>query len=135
MLKKENRLSTKFEFNVTRKHGHKLSGQLNQLFYLIPRSNNKIAKTGIVVSKKIHKSAVKRNRVKRVFTACLKEKLDTIPKGLWVVIHPNKKTYKVTPVENPFHGKTEYVQGRKNQYAIQSSNEAINVKKHDHRKL
>jgi ribonuclease P protein component len=94
MLKKENRLSTNFEFNVTRKHGKKLSGEFSQIFFLVPKTKTDITKTGIVVSKKIHKSAVKRNRVKRVFTACLKEKFDTIPTGLWIVIHPNSKSLK-----------------------------------------
>jgi len=91
MLKKENRLSTNFEFNVTRKHGQKLTGSLCRLFYLKPRNQTGITRTGIVVSKKIHKTAVKRNRIKRLFVECLKEKFDTIPNGLWIVIHPNTK--------------------------------------------
>jgi len=99
MLKKENRLSTNFEFNVTRKHGKKLVGTLCKLFYLKPRNQNGITRTGIVVSKKIHKSAVKRNRVKRVFIECLKEKFGTIPNGLWIVIHPNTKCLKASHEE------------------------------------
>ena len=36
--------------------------------------------------------------------------------------HPNGKSYDVTPVENPFHGKTQHIPGR--QYLFDSENES-----------
>ncbi|HJX71582.1 MAG TPA: caspase family protein [Bacteroidales bacterium] len=36
------------------------------------------------------------------------------------LIHPNGITYHITPVENPFHGTMEYIQGRQNVYHTES---------------
>ena len=94
MLKKENRLSTNFEFNVTRKHGSKVHGTLCSMFYLKPTNYKGPAKVGIVVSKKIHKNAVKRNRLKRQFVECIGKKLETIPQDHWVVFHPRTESLK-----------------------------------------
>ena len=96
MLKKENRLSTNFEFNVTRKHGQKLSGTYCQIYYLLPKNASKFTRTGIVVSNRVHKSAVKRNHLKRLFGECLREKFATIPNGIWLVIQPNTKSLKAS---------------------------------------
>ena len=99
MLKKQNRLSSKFEYNVTRKYGKKLSGQLFHLFFLEAKGYDGASKIGIVVSNKFHKSAVKRNRIKRLFREAIKPYLTgrKIPKGFWIVIHPKfnsvDKTY------------------------------------------
>ncbi len=92
MLKKENRLSTDFEFNVARKHGTKVQGTLCNMFYLKPTNYQGPAKIGIVISKKIHKNAVKRNRLKRMFGECIREKLDTLPQDHWVVFHPKTES-------------------------------------------
>lgn len=99
MLKKERRLSTNFEFNTTRKYGQKLSGQLCYLYYLKQKDLSALTRTGIVVSTKIHKSAVKRNRIKRLFSDCLRAKFDTIPDGMWVVIHPTTKSLEASHEE------------------------------------
>lgn len=99
MLKKDRRLSTDFEFNITRKHGKKLTGRLCYLYYLKPNNYEGVTRTGIVVTTKVHKSAVKRNRLKRLFFECIREKSDKIPDGLWVVIHPNTKSLKASHEE------------------------------------
>ena len=39
------------------------------------------------------------------------------------LVHPNGKTYKVIPVENPFQAKGEYVQGRQYEYKVESESE------------
>ena len=88
MLKKENRLSTDFEFNVTRKHGTKINGDLCSLFYLEPKNYKGPVRIGIVVPKKISKIAVKRNRLKRVFSECVRKEIANLPQNTWVVIHP-----------------------------------------------
>ena len=66
MLKKENRLKNKYAFNATYKvknFHHK-----NGITANIGKENNsdKPVKIGFVVSKKTHKRAVKRNRLKRL---------------------------------------------------------------------
>jgi len=88
VLKKENRLSTDFEFNVTRKHGSKISGYYCSVFYLEPNNYNGPIRVGVVVPKKISKIAVKRNRLKRVFLEVIRQKLGDLPENTWLVVHP-----------------------------------------------
>ncbi len=98
MLKKANRLKTRFEFNITRKYGVYYSGELVHIYALKPKNYSGPTKFGIVISNKFHKSAVKRNRTKRLFREAIKKessKLENL--GLWIVIHPKfsalDKTY------------------------------------------
>jgi ribonuclease P protein component len=89
MLKKENRLSSNFEYNVTRKYGKYYKGKYFHVYFLIPKNYEGPTKVGIVVSNKFSKKAVERNRVKRVFREVVRSNFDKINKGyLWVVIHP-----------------------------------------------
>lgn len=99
MLKRKHRLSTKFEFNVTRKYGTKVRGKYCSVFFLKPDNYEGVAKTGIVVSTKIHKNAVKRNRLKRVFSDCVRKKIDTLPDNFWMVVHPNTKSLEASHEE------------------------------------
>ncbi|MFC1622264.1 ribonuclease P protein component [Patescibacteria group bacterium] len=92
MLKKQNRLTSKFEFNITRKYGGKKSGQHFHMFYLQPKNYTGPAKIGIVISNKFHKSAVKRNKTKRLFREVIRKNLELFPDDLWVVIHPKFHT-------------------------------------------
>jgi ribonuclease P protein component len=92
MLKKENRLSSNFEFNITRKHGEKVSHQLFDLFYLVPDNYEGPVKIGIVTSNKLAKTAVKRNRIKRVFREAVRSQINNLPDNLWIVIHPKVKS-------------------------------------------
>jgi len=89
MLKKENRLSSNFEFNVTRKYGKYYKGKYFHVYFLIPKNYEGPTKVGVVVSNKFSKSAVVRNKVKRLFREVVKNNFGKIGKGnLWVVIHP-----------------------------------------------
>ncbi len=89
MLKKENRLSSNFEFNVARKYGRYYAGKFFHIYFLIPKNYNGPTRVGVVVSNKFSKSAVERNRVKRVYREVVRENFGKIDKGnLWVVIHP-----------------------------------------------
>ena len=89
MLKKENRLSSNFEFNVTRKYGKYYKGKYFHIYFLIPKNYEGPTKVGIVVSNKFSKKAVERNKVKRLFREVVKDNFEKINKGyLWVVIHP-----------------------------------------------
>lgn len=89
MLKKENRLSSNFEFNTTRKYGRYYSGRYFHIYFLIPTNYNGPTKVGVVVSNKFSKKAVERNRVKRVYREVIRKNFEKIDKGsLWIVIHP-----------------------------------------------
>jgi ribonuclease P protein component len=88
MLNKNNRLTSGFQFNVTRKYGKYYEGSLSHVYILKPKNYNGETRIGIVVSNKFHKKAVKRNRVKRIFRDIIKDKVDKFGKGMWVVIHP-----------------------------------------------
>lgn len=67
MLKKNNRLKSKSAFNATYKNNCILKSDLVVL-YAGKRKENKDYPTrvGFVVSKKIHKRAIRRNRIKRL---------------------------------------------------------------------
>jgi len=98
MLKKENRLSSDFEFNVARKYGRYYESPLTHTYFLIPKNYHGPTKVGIVVSNKFSKKAVERNKVKRIYRKIVVENFEKINKGdLWIVIHPKfsslKKTY------------------------------------------
>lgn len=89
MLKKENRLSTNFEFNIARKYGRYYAGRYFHAYFLNPKNYDGSTKFGVVVSNKFSKKAVERNRVKRVYREVIRNNLDKLDKnGLWVVIHP-----------------------------------------------
>ena len=68
-------LKTRQEFNRTIKRGKRIVGGLANA--VIAQNNNKPSKIGIIVPKTKIKSAVKRNRVKRIF----KEAFRLIKKG------------------------------------------------------
>ncbi|HOD01245.1 MAG TPA: ribonuclease P protein component [bacterium] len=89
MLKRENRLSSDFEFNITRKYGKYFNGKYFHIYFLRPKNYNGPTKVGIVVSNKFSKKAVERNRVKRIFREIVGNNLEKIGKdNIWVVIHP-----------------------------------------------
>ncbi len=66
MLPKENRLKKKCAFNATYKTGKTLHKDGITLFCGKNKTSEYPTKIGFVVSKKIHKRAVKRNRIKRL---------------------------------------------------------------------
>ncbi|HLC93901.1 MAG TPA: ribonuclease P protein component [Patescibacteria group bacterium] len=88
MLRKYNRLSTKYEFNRTKKLGQSYSGQFFHFFYLKPKNYSGPSKVGIVVSTRFSKSAAKRNRLKRVFREVIRNNFDKIEPGYWIVVYP-----------------------------------------------
>ena len=70
MLKKELRLRKRSAFNATYKTGKCIRYHGITMFYGKLKNNNIATKAGFVVSKKIHKRAVKRNRIKRLMREC-----------------------------------------------------------------
>ena len=67
MLKKENRLKSKRAFSATYKN-HNIASNESILLYAgkLKEDKNCPTRVGFVVSKKIHKRATKRNRIKRL---------------------------------------------------------------------
>lgn len=66
MLKKENRLKKRSAFAATYKIGNSFHKNGITMFLGKEKDNDSPTKFGFVVSKKIHKRAVKRNRIKRL---------------------------------------------------------------------
>ena len=90
MLKKQNRLSSTFEYNVTRKYGSKIDSPYFVIYFLKPTNYQGPTKIGIVVSTKIHKRAVKRNYLKRIFRSMTEVFVNMLPVNTWIVIQPKK---------------------------------------------
>jgi ribonuclease P protein component len=88
MLKKENRLLSNYEFGKTRKAGRQVSGKFFHLYYYKHSKYNGPGKVGIVVSNKFDKSAVRRNRVRRIYREAIRNNFDKIEPGYWIVIYP-----------------------------------------------
>lgn len=97
MLKKEHRLSSNFEFNITRKYGEYIECKYCHVYVLCPKNYAGPTKIGIVISNKFDKRAVKRNRAKRLYREVVQKALPGIKNDLWIVIHPKfnvlTKTY------------------------------------------
>ena len=67
MLKKENRLKNKLAFKATYNNGCVIvSKQIIAYFGKIKNNENRPTRVGFVVSKKVHKRATKRNKLKRL---------------------------------------------------------------------
>ena len=66
MLPKEYRLKKRSAFNATYRTGKSFYKDGITVFVGKEKQNDSPTKTGFVVSKKIHKRAVKRNRIKRL---------------------------------------------------------------------
>jgi ribonuclease P protein component len=84
MLPKENRLKKDKEFEAVFKGGRTLKGKGVFLRYLINGTDK--TKVGFVVSKKISKLAVERNKIKRRMREIIRLKKKDIKEGLSVVI-------------------------------------------------
>jgi ribonuclease P protein component len=84
MLPKENRLKKEKEFEAVFKGGRTFRGKSVLLRYLINGTNE--TRIGFVVSKKISKLAVERNKAKRRMRDIVRLKRDDLKKGLSIVI-------------------------------------------------
>jgi ribonuclease P protein component len=88
MLKKENRMKTRFQFNITRDKGSHQKGRFFHIFVFKPDNYSGPAQYGIVVSTKVTKKAVERNRIKRLYREVIRANSVLVSDNLWVVIQP-----------------------------------------------
>jgi ribonuclease P protein component len=84
MLPKENRLKKEKEFEAVFKGGRTLKGKSVFLRYLINGTDK--TKVGFVVSKKISKLAVERNKAKRRMREIVRLRKNSLKDGLSIVI-------------------------------------------------
>jgi len=85
MLKKENRLKKKKDFDSVYKKGKTIAGKL--VFLKILKNNLDISRFGFIISKKISKKAVIRNKIKRKLREIIKKEI--IKKGFDIIINTN----------------------------------------------
>ncbi|MDD2482998.1 MAG: ribonuclease P protein component [Candidatus Shapirobacteria bacterium] len=83
MLKRENRIRSKKEFFEIKNKGRVLYSPL--FGWLIYKENDDLKKFGFIVSKKISKKAVDRNRIRRVLSEIVRNNLDKFEKGTRLV--------------------------------------------------
>jgi len=88
MLPKKNRLTSDYNFRMVRRKGRRISSPFFDLYYLERRrapsprlAGYPPSRFGFVVSTKLDKRAVKRNRVKRVFREAIRPLLPEIKDG------------------------------------------------------
>ncbi|HSX48812.1 MAG TPA: ribonuclease P protein component [Candidatus Saccharimonadales bacterium] len=81
MLAKENRLTKKIDFENLRQNGKFLTTPYFS-FSFIKRETGTPSRFGFIVSKKISKSAVVRNKVKRTLREIVRKNISTV-KGSW----------------------------------------------------
>lgn len=79
MLKRENRITKRKNFEEVKKKGRICHSPLFGL--LILKTDNKVKEFGLVISKKISKKAVERNKVKRLLAEAIRRNLDKINEG------------------------------------------------------
>jgi ribonuclease P protein component len=78
----EERLKQKKEFDSVFKAGNKIVGKYCILYYKLEKTR----KLGIIVSKKISKKAVERNRIKRWFREIYRNNKDGLPLGVHLIL-------------------------------------------------
>ena len=83
MLKRENRIRSKKEFFEVKNKGRV---SYSPLFgWLFNKENDDLKKFGFIVSKKISKKAVDRNRIRRILSEIVRKNLDKFEKGTRLV--------------------------------------------------
>lgn len=83
MLKKENRIRSKKEFAEIKIEGRVLYSPL--FGFLSYKKDDEQKKFGFIISKKISKKAVDRNRIRRLLSTVVQKHFDKFEKGIRVV--------------------------------------------------
>jgi len=84
MLPKKNRITKKKDFDKVFKKGKGLNG--NFLFLKTFQNDQKFSRFGFVISQKVSKKAVIRNKRKRTLSEIIREKMSLIEKGSDIII-------------------------------------------------
>lgn len=109
MLPKKNRLTKKSEFSEVLTKGRIFQGPLFGTA-VYKRNDGLPAKIGIIVSKKISKLAVKRNRAKRLLRESLRRLIKDAPDGLNIVFLTKKNLLEA--VQDEVYRETERLFGK-----------------------
>lgn len=83
-LFKKYRLSKKKDFETIFKKGKKVYGRYMTLFFL--KNNLGLNRFGIIISNKVSKKAVERNKIRRRILEALRKNLDLLKNGFDIVI-------------------------------------------------
>ncbi len=104
MLPKENRLKKKKEFEMVFKNGRSIKGQDFFLKYLGNGTNK--TKIGFVVSKKVSKKAVERNKTKRRLREAFRIIDEEMKDGISIVVvaYPSLKARKFSEIRQEIEG-------------------------------
>ncbi len=89
MLSKGRRIKTEFfsrSVPFWSVHGHSLSARVSF------SEEKQAAKVAVIVSKKVAKSAVERNRIRRRIYGAVKNPLLHMQKGVYILLYPKKET-------------------------------------------
>ena len=89
MLKRENRIRLKKEFTEIKNKGRVLYSPF--FGWLTYKENDDLKKFGFIVSKKISKKAVDRNRIRRILSEIIRKNLDKFQNGTRVVFLTKKE--------------------------------------------
>lgn len=98
MLPKENRLTRKVDFTQVLKRGEMAQSKNFGLAYLAV-NGSATPKFGFIVSTKISKRAVDRNRIKRILRQAVRELVGNTQNGLLLVLLARKSILGVKPDE------------------------------------
>lgn len=98
MLKRENRVRSKKEFAEIKNEGRVLYSPL--FGFLNYKKDDDLKKFGFIVSKKISKRAVDRNKIRRILSEIVRKNLDKFQNGTRIIFLTkkeilNKKTKEV----------------------------------------
>lgn len=90
MLPRKHRLTRKKDFYDVSAYSKKFSTSIKSKYFYIswmPVEPDQISQVGFVISKKVSKSAVKRNAIKRKFRELFRLNFDKIRPGYKIVMH------------------------------------------------
>jgi len=89
VLKRENRIRLKREFAEVKNKGRILYSPL--FGFLTYKENDDQKKIGFIVSKKISKRAVDRNRIRRILSEIVRKKLERFENGTRIIFLTKKE--------------------------------------------
>lgn len=99
MLRKENRIRLKKEFDQVFKRG--LSFYNKNLGVKVLKTELKVSRLGIIISNKVSKRAVERNRIKRIIRDFFKKEIEDlkIGKDVVIIVFPNEANKSKAEIE------------------------------------